>query len=778
MSVSVQDVLAALPELFPGTQQIPLNRIRPNPENPGPPITEEEIAEMASNLEVAELENPIKVMPDQGNPLAPGVALHPDNPRLRGDGQPWKPEDFNWVILAGELRYRAFDRLKRGAIPAFIRTPTPQQIPEKLRLDNVIRDRGWWGDYQNIELEIKANPNLTQAQVAARLKVTLERVNWAIRLFPLLNPETRAIIIRIPNNYNKGIWGVSETALFRLTDLGPGTGLKRGPKTKAAAGGSGDAPIGPIQPAPAETQNLFRRALQVACDKAMTEAEVKRLVAWLKAGNTPETFQSNSARVGPVSPAKPGNGQGDSPSSGTPASALTATTAPLTTLDEVPVQPSPQGSTQDPSPLVPFELRGTQGVSPVSGSRETGQGEGDTAKAMGAQAVPPASSSPVPGTNQISQASKIGAWITADQFMKSAKLVFGRITDGVFSRFLRAFHFVNNWFQKRGIKSPVVATILTAFLALWLGSLIIGWGAHILGRVLLYAYFARPAVSSSNPPAVPAPRSSQSVGEPVSQPVSHSPQGEVGSDRAGVEFGEGDTAKANGSNGSNGPSNPKLLASVSSSSVHGMSVDGDLSSNGVSISPQLKGEVAGVEVVEKGLGFNAPFGGNSGSPTPNSKLLTPNSKFKEPPPGVDLESNLPDAVKRRSGDSKTQARRLAKLIFTFGYNLDYEYWLDQFDCIAEFYEKEFEAQYYSQERRDKFTDNKLYCGWEPIGEPRLMSWTRATDDILVMGNVTQLSDADYPGQVIWKKREALEITFYYDGGGNWAVTKIRELAVK
>ncbi len=59
-----------------------------------------------------------------------------------------------------------------------------------------------------------------------------------------------------------------------------------------------------------------------------------------------------------------------------------------------------------------------------------------------------------------------------------------------------------------------------------------------------------------------------------------------------------------------------------------------------------------------------------------------------------------------------------------------------------------------------------------------MSWTRATDDILVVGNVTQMSDADYPGQVIWKKREALETTFYHDSDGNWAVTRIKEVSAK
>lgn len=64
MSTSVQDVLLLLPQIFPGEQQIPLGRIRPNPENPGPPITEKQVADLADNLASRKLLNPIKIMPD------------------------------------------------------------------------------------------------------------------------------------------------------------------------------------------------------------------------------------------------------------------------------------------------------------------------------------------------------------------------------------------------------------------------------------------------------------------------------------------------------------------------------------------------------------------------------------------------------------------------------------------------------------------------------------------------------------------------------------------
>src|SRR5208282_2818787 len=61
MSQALNDLLAALPEMFPGDQEIPLKNIRPNPDNPGPPITEQEIQDLAENLKERGLLNPIRV---------------------------------------------------------------------------------------------------------------------------------------------------------------------------------------------------------------------------------------------------------------------------------------------------------------------------------------------------------------------------------------------------------------------------------------------------------------------------------------------------------------------------------------------------------------------------------------------------------------------------------------------------------------------------------------------------------------------------------------------
>ena len=349
MSVSIQDVLALLPELFPGVQAIFLDRIRPYPDNPGPPVSEDQVQELTVPILEDGLVNPLKLRPDPVNPLAPGVALHPDNPRLKMDGTPWRVEDFNWMILSGERRWRAFRklheegwvwqggssvghqasyRLARGPqgegqalavpgqgaqpqtgpgrlarlegagkalIPAYILNPTEEEAVIITHTDNDVRDRGWFADHQSIEALIKVNPNLTQSRVAAGLKIDKKRVIWAISLLPLLNPEARVLIGDNVTNSNKGIRGLSEIAASELAGLGPGTGLKPGVKAAGAA-----QKLWPYPAIPPETQDLVRRALAVAIDQEMTQAQVKALVQWVMQGNKPEDYPAKG--FAPVQP--------------------------------------------------------------------------------------------------------------------------------------------------------------------------------------------------------------------------------------------------------------------------------------------------------------------------------------------------------------------------------------------------------------------------------------------------------------------------------------------
>jgi hypothetical protein len=341
-SVDIRDVLALLPELFPGVQPISLDRIRPYPDNPGPPVTEDQVQELTVPILEDGLVNPLKLRPDPAGPLVPGLSPHPDNPRLKMDGTPWRVEDFNWMILSGERRWRAFRKLHeegwvwRGGssvghqasyrlvrlegagqafIPAHILNPTEEEAVITTHTDNDVRDRGWFADHQSIEALIKVNPNLTQRQVAAKLKIEKKRVGWAISLLPLLNPQARALIGDNVPNSNKGIRGISEIAASELAGLGPGTGLKPGVK----AAGAEAQKLWPYPAIPPETQDLVRRALAVAIDRKMTRAKVKALVQWVMQGNKPEEYPAKG-----LAPVQPTEGRPVQPKTATEKASVTA----------------------------------------------------------------------------------------------------------------------------------------------------------------------------------------------------------------------------------------------------------------------------------------------------------------------------------------------------------------------------------------------------------------------------------------------------------------------
>ena len=198
MSVNIKDVLALLIKKYPGIQMVPMKNIRPNPDNPGPPATDEQIRELSDDIDRRGLLNHIKLWPDPADPLVEGVTLHPDDPNLRGDGIPWTLADFYWSILGGNRRFRACDRLKWTEIPATILNPTPGEAVEINQLDNDVLAKGWWASYQNIENRIKADPNLSQRQVAVRLNLYVKKVNRAVRIIPLLNKEARALLTVMP----------------------------------------------------------------------------------------------------------------------------------------------------------------------------------------------------------------------------------------------------------------------------------------------------------------------------------------------------------------------------------------------------------------------------------------------------------------------------------------------------------------------------------------------------------------------------------------------------
>ena len=290
--------------------EIPLARVHPNPDNPGPAITEEMVSDLAANIAAVGLNNPIKVMPSALRPPVESRGLGGPIPGEEGIGarepNPQGTGDIHYTILSGELRYRAFVKLGRAAIPAIILNPTPREAIRVACLDNDVRDRGWWGAYQWVEQLIKVAPELTQREIGVELKMSQPKVNRALQLLPLLNPEARALIDTVGINSNKGIRGISELAAARLAGLGPESPFKPGVKAK----GEDSPKLWPYPPVASETQDLVKRALEVAIDRQLTEDGVKGLVKWVKGGGKAEEYQGKlkqpefaTSQTRPIGPA-------------------------------------------------------------------------------------------------------------------------------------------------------------------------------------------------------------------------------------------------------------------------------------------------------------------------------------------------------------------------------------------------------------------------------------------------------------------------------------------
>ena len=98
-----KDVFFGVSADLPRVIEVELTNLRPNPDQPRTIFKEEALQELATSIEQHGLIQPIAVVQD---------------PEKEG----------GFVIVAGERRYRAYQRLERDAIPAIITSGNPDEI--------------------------------------------------------------------------------------------------------------------------------------------------------------------------------------------------------------------------------------------------------------------------------------------------------------------------------------------------------------------------------------------------------------------------------------------------------------------------------------------------------------------------------------------------------------------------------------------------------------------------------------------------------------------------
>ncbi len=226
--------------------QIPILKIRPNANNPRHVITQDAVDKKVASLKANGQETPIKV-----RPLAP-------EERTASPG-------IDYELIGGHLRLLAAQKLGWESLTAQVLDGTPEEIERAALVDNKGEDMHWLDWDRAMERMMATDPQLTQQDVADRLEFSQKTVSKALKLLSLLSSSAREAI------YTRGInletnETIGEKAVFPLTEL-------------------------------ADPQKV-EAALNVVLDRKMTEATVKKLVAWVQAGNSPKSFPEDGKLSG------------------------------------------------------------------------------------------------------------------------------------------------------------------------------------------------------------------------------------------------------------------------------------------------------------------------------------------------------------------------------------------------------------------------------------------------------------------------------------------------
>ena len=225
--------------------KVPLDQILVVPEdNPRGPYPQQAVLDMAATLKAGGQQMPILLRLRSAEERA---KAHPDKP---------------YKLVEGYLRTAGVPLAGLTALDAIIRPMEPKEERRAAILANVRKDMHWlaWGEAG--EDLMADDPDLTQQQVADMIKVERTWLTKTLKLLKVLNQASRGLICA--NCTNPGDYPLPEACVRQLGDLTSGS---------------------------QDDQILIEKALRVVLDRKMTLEQVKKLIAWVKAGHNPEDFQ-------------------------------------------------------------------------------------------------------------------------------------------------------------------------------------------------------------------------------------------------------------------------------------------------------------------------------------------------------------------------------------------------------------------------------------------------------------------------------------------------------
>lgn len=182
---------ALIPRSQTGVQELEVNRIAPNPQQPRLQVDEGALAELAESIRQHGVLQPIVVT------------------RLEG-------ETDGYILIAGERRWRAAQLAGLSTIPAIIKEAAPRQRLELALVENIQRE-----DLTPLELAAAYRAlidehGLTQEQIAQRVGKSRVAITNTLRLLQLPRPAREALAAgRISEGHARALLGMpSEAALL------------------------------------------------------------------------------------------------------------------------------------------------------------------------------------------------------------------------------------------------------------------------------------------------------------------------------------------------------------------------------------------------------------------------------------------------------------------------------------------------------------------------------------------------------------------------------------
>lgn len=182
----LEALIGAEPIESSSIQEIELDKIKPNPEQPRKGFDQESLVELAASLKTHGLLQPILV----------------------------QPRDEEYVIIAGERRFRAAKLAGLTVIPCLIQTGTEQELAEKALIENIQRSNLSPVEEGMAYARLIHEYGLTQEQVAERVGKGRPTITNLLRVIQL--PEPVLYLIqegKLSLGHAKVLLGIKDTSL-------------------------------------------------------------------------------------------------------------------------------------------------------------------------------------------------------------------------------------------------------------------------------------------------------------------------------------------------------------------------------------------------------------------------------------------------------------------------------------------------------------------------------------------------------------------------------------